>query len=231
MTNLFFYLSFLLFSYLLGSFPSSFLMTKLFSGKNILEVGWKKNSSSNVMKNIGLLPGIMGGLLDLFKGYLAVFLAYYFSLPLVWQALAGVAAVFGHNWSIFLHFSGGRGIATFVGILLFFSPKLFLFAFWMPFILVLIWDASPATILLLWLSFASSFSFGQFYPVGLFVLLVSFPIFLKRLSPLYEIIQSERKIPLLESRLLFDDNTFHHSLRIKKLLSRLTKGKLSNKLG
>ena len=62
----------LILSYLLGVFPSGYLISRA-SGKDILKISWKKTSGSNVSKNIGKWQGILTGILDLFKDYLAVF--------------------------------------------------------------------------------------------------------------------------------------------------------------
>jgi glycerol-3-phosphate acyltransferase PlsY len=71
----------LLFSYFLGSFPSGYLISRL-SGKNILKVGWRKNSGSNVFKHVGKWQGFLTGAFDIFKGYLAVYGAQKIGLSL-----------------------------------------------------------------------------------------------------------------------------------------------------
>ncbi len=114
-------------SYLLGSIPFGFLIAKI-CGKNILEIGWKKTSGSNVFRNVGKWQGILTGLLDVAKGAAAVFLAQLLGLVPEVQAVAGAAAVIGHNWSVFLRFSGGRGIGTFAGAFLALSPFVLLYS-------------------------------------------------------------------------------------------------------
>ena len=135
-------------SYLLGSIPFGFIFGKI-SGKNVLEVGWKKTSGSNVFKNVGKWQGIATGLLDLLKGWLAVFFAQKMGFALEVQALSGVAAVVGHNWSCFLKFSGGRGIGTFCGALLALSPLILKISLLPIIILAIVWNASIGTILFL----------------------------------------------------------------------------------
>ncbi len=103
-----------IFSYLLGSLPFGYLIGRL-SGKNVLTIGWRKTSGSNVFKNVGKWQGALTGILDVFKGYFAVRIAKELGLSNEIQIFSGVAAVAGHNWSIFLKFSGGRGIGTFIG--------------------------------------------------------------------------------------------------------------------
>lgn len=99
---------YIILGYLLGSIPFGYLITHFSTGKNILEIGWRKTSGSNVFKSVGKWQGFLTGIGDVGKGFLAVWLAQKFGLPIQTQALCGVAAVTGHNWSIFLKFAGGE---------------------------------------------------------------------------------------------------------------------------
>jgi glycerol-3-phosphate acyltransferase PlsY len=203
----------LLFSYLLGSIPFGFIFTKIFAKKNILEIGWRKTSGSNVFRHVGFLPGFLTGLCDVLKGTLAVYFAKKFGFPLEIQSLCALFAVLGHNWSIFLKFAGGRGIGTFIGSLLILSPKILLYSL-IPFLIfTLILDTSIATILFLltaiFLSFKTKASF--------FTIPVFFFILLKRLSPIGELSLKNKKLIL--SRLIFDDEKFHR-MRIQKLTKK-----------
>jgi glycerol-3-phosphate acyltransferase PlsY len=203
----------LILSYLLGSIPFGFIFTKIFAKKNILEIGWRKTSGSNVFKNVGALPGALTGICDILKGSLAVYLAKKFGFSLEIQSLCALFAVLGHNWSIFLKFAGGRGIGTFMGCLLILAPKI-LFYSSIPFLFfTLILDTSIATILFLlcaiFLSFKTKFS--------LFTIPVFFFILLKRLSPIGELSLKNKKLIL--SRLIFDDEKFHR-MRIQRLTKK-----------
>jgi len=211
---------YLFFAYILGSIPFGYIFTKIFAKKNILEIGWKKTSGSNVFKNIGRIPGALTGIFDLLKGFFAVWLAKNFNFPSSIQILAGVAAVSGHNWSIFLKFAGGRGIGTFVGAALSLSPKLLGFSIIPLIILGIIWNASIGTIFFLMTTIILSLYFNQFEPMGLFSLLSLLPIFIKRLSPIGEI---KEKKDLIKNRLIFDNDEPCLDLRIKKIISRLTR--------
>jgi len=68
--------------------------------------------------------GALTGILDLSRGYLAVYGAQRLGFSPEIQIFSGVAAVTGHNWSLFLKFTGGRGIGTFIGAFLALAPKL-----------------------------------------------------------------------------------------------------------
>ncbi|MFA5072064.1 MAG: glycerol-3-phosphate acyltransferase, partial [Candidatus Pacearchaeota archaeon] len=61
----------LIVAYVLGSIPFGYLITKYTTNKNLLEIGWKKNSGSNVFKNVGLWQGVFTFIFDVLKGYLA----------------------------------------------------------------------------------------------------------------------------------------------------------------
>ncbi len=205
----------------MGSIPFGYLITRLFIGKNILEIGWRKTSGSNVFKNVGKPQGILTGVLDLAKGWLAVWLAQYFGLSLQIQALCGVAAVVGHNWSCFLRFAGGRGIGTFMGALFALSPKIFIFSVIPLISLALIWNAAIGTILLLITAILLFWYDSQITTLGLLPLISLLPVFLKRLSPLQEISSKNRKTIL--NRLIFDNDKSLLGLRIKRIIKKLTK--------
>jgi glycerol-3-phosphate acyltransferase PlsY len=212
----------ILFSYLLGSLPFGYLITRFSTGKNILEIGWRKTSGSNVFKNVGKWQGLLTGILDVFKGYLAVKLAQDFGFSSQIQALCGVAAVAGHNWSLFLKLAGGRGIGTFMGVALALSPKILGFSL-IPFILLaLIWNASIGTILFLLTGLILGKYFSQ-PEISLFVSVSLLPIFIKRLSPVREIFPIEKNLALIRNRLIFDNDQLCLDLRIKGLIKRLTK--------
>jgi len=208
-------------SYLLGSIPFGYLVTRITTGKNILEIGWRKTSGSNVFKNIGFWQGFLTGILDVGKGFLAVWLAQKFGLPIQTQALCGVAAVTGHNWSIFLKFAGGRGIGTFIGALLALSPGILGYSLILLILLALIWNASIGTIFFLLCAIILTAYFDEVETIGLLPLISLLPIFIKRLSPIKEL--SLEKKELIRNRLIFDDDIPRFDLRIKRIIKRLTK--------
>lgn len=121
---------------------------------------------------------------------------------------------------MFLSFNGGRGIGTFGGALLAFSPE-FLKLFLIPLIsLGIIWNLSIGTIVAL----ATVIYYGDklgLSHIRLFAVLSLLPIFLKRLSPMQELKQSKDKCRLLRNRLIFDDDVAK-DFRIKKIVKKLT---------
>jgi glycerol-3-phosphate acyltransferase PlsY len=213
---------YIILAYLFGSFPSGFLIAKL-SGKDILEIGWKKTSGSNVFRNVGKWQGALTGILDVGKGFLAVWLAQNLGLSLEIQIFSGVAAVTGHNWSCFLRFAGGRGVGTFIGAALALSPQITGFSLIPLVLLSLIWNAAIGTFFLFFTAIILSLYFGQFEIMGAFALLSAVPIWIKRLSPVEEIKKVQNKAALIRNRLIFDNNSLCLDLRIKRLFGRLTK--------
>jgi glycerol-3-phosphate acyltransferase PlsY len=184
-------------AYIIGSIPFAFIFTKLFTRENILEVGWKKTSASNVVKNIGKAPGVLTFVCDVLKGFLVVMLFE----GAVSQALAGCLAVLGHNYSIFLKFRGGRGIATLFGAILALNFKLGLILLIPVILSAIMWTASIGTIISYILGIViACVWFDQ--GVLLLFLFCFVPVFLKRLSPL-QTLKKENAI----KRLVFDQDS------------------------
>ena len=119
-------LAIFLISYIIGSIPFSYIVAKLFKGKDIRKFGTKNVGASNVLLVIGLVPSLIALFFDISKGTLAVYLTEKITGNLAVSLFAGLFTVIGHNWSIFLKFKGGKGIATAIGILLIKSPISFL---------------------------------------------------------------------------------------------------------
>ena len=213
-------LAWIFFSYILGSIPFGYIIAR-FSGKNVLEIGWKKTSGSNVFKNVGKLQGTLSGLLDVAKGFLAVYGAQQLGLPLEVQALSGVAAVTGHNWSLFLKFAGGRGIGTFIGAFLALSPQLLGISIIPLLLFALIWNASIGTILFLILAIISAIYFNQFEAIGTLTIVSLIPIAIKRLSPIHELRKAPNKASLFKSRIIFDNDEGFKGFRITKIIKKI----------
>jgi glycerol-3-phosphate acyltransferase PlsY len=112
-----------LLSYLLGSIPTAYLMGRMIKGIDIREHGSGNPGATNVFRVVGKTAGTVTLAIDAVKGYLPVILAKHF-LPELPAAgiLAGLAAIAGHNWTVFLNFKGGKGVATSGGVFLALTP-------------------------------------------------------------------------------------------------------------
>lgn len=104
-------------AYLLGSIPSAYLIGRLFKGIDLREVGDGRMGAAATYRNVGLFGSIIVCAMDFGKGMAAVFLAQMLGLPMGVVIIAGVAAVAGHNWSVLLHFKGGKGAMATYGVL------------------------------------------------------------------------------------------------------------------
>ena len=115
-------------AYLIGSVPSAYLVGKFVAGIDIREYGSGNVGASNVSVHVGKKWVVPIGLFDVFaKGYLPVYVASsaVLDLGVNAQAIAGLAGLCGHNWPVFLKFSGGRGISAGIGSILAFGIPLF----------------------------------------------------------------------------------------------------------
>jgi len=112
----------LLLAYLIGSFPSAFIITRLRKGMDIRTVGSRNMGAMNTFYSVGFWWGILVLFLDIGKGVLAVAAAWQLTNSDYVQMAAGVAAVLGHNFPVFLKFKGGKGGATCIGILVYLMP-------------------------------------------------------------------------------------------------------------
>ena len=108
--------------YVLGSLPWGFLVIRLFQGVDIREYGSGRIGTSNVFRTAGLRTAAAVFILDLSKGALAVVLAKIVVGTVTAEVVAGLLALAGHNWSMFLNFKGGRGIGPCSGAIVIFAP-------------------------------------------------------------------------------------------------------------
>ena len=104
-------------AYLLGSIPSAYIVGRLVKGVDMREVGDGRMGTSTVVRRLGIACGIMVAFMDFGKGAMAVILAQVLDAPLIVVLFAGLAVVAGHNWSIFMGFKGGQGLAPTCGAL------------------------------------------------------------------------------------------------------------------
>jgi glycerol-3-phosphate acyltransferase PlsY len=109
-------------AYLLGSIPTAYLMGWTLRGIDIRTVGSGNVGATNVFRTIGKMAGISTLLIDMAKGLLAVELALIYRGGDFWPLVAGVAAVAGHSWSLWVNFRGGKGVATSAGVFLALLP-------------------------------------------------------------------------------------------------------------
>jgi glycerol-3-phosphate acyltransferase PlsY len=112
----------LLAAYLIGSFPTAYIVARFRKGVDIRDVGSHNLGAMNVFYKVGFAEGMLVLAVDIGKGAAGVALARFLGTGLTVQMLAGVAVVLGHGFPIFLKFHGGRGGACCIGILAYLLP-------------------------------------------------------------------------------------------------------------
>ncbi len=131
--SLVFWSGILFLAYLLGSFPSGYLIVRLLTQDDVRNIGSGSTGATNVTRKAGVKAGLMTYVLDVGKGMLAVYVAGQLSGHNVHvMGSAGAIAILGHMFPIFLKFQGGKGVATGVGVFLLLAPvpTLAVFAVW-----------------------------------------------------------------------------------------------------
>jgi glycerol-3-phosphate acyltransferase PlsY len=104
-------------SYLVGAIPTAYIIGRINSGKDIRRIGDENAGAANAYREVGPGTGILVGIIDAVKGSLVILFAQAVNMPQLVVLTAGLAAVVGHNWPVFLGFRGGRGVSTTIGIL------------------------------------------------------------------------------------------------------------------
>ena len=108
--------------YLLGSVSGGIITSKLAKGPDLHTVGSKSTGASNVQRTMGWKYGIITFLIDGLKGIFACLIAWLITGSHFASLLAGLFCVIGHNWPVFFHFRGGKGVATTGGVMLYCFP-------------------------------------------------------------------------------------------------------------
>jgi glycerol-3-phosphate acyltransferase PlsY len=145
------YLLYLLipFSFVLGSIPFGLIFTRN-SGVDIRSTGSRNIGATNVLRSAGKVPALLTLICDVLKGAVPVLICLLVIMKLtrtgdspgnqaamidIWPGIAGLSAVAGHMFSVFLSFKGGKGVATGFGVMLVYSPAV-------AFIMLFIWLAA-----------------------------------------------------------------------------------------
>lgn len=115
------YIAIAVIAYLLGSISSGILISKLFGGPNLREVGSGNTGATNALRTMGLKGGLLVFLCDILKSLTACIIGR------IWKGLdgamlAGLFAVVGHNWPCFFQFKGGKGVSSTLSAMLITFP-------------------------------------------------------------------------------------------------------------
>lgn len=118
-------------SYFIGSIPTAYIFGRVLKGVDIRKFGSGNVGATNALRVLGKPAGISVLLLDIFKGFATVtFLGNFVGLrvtgisDITLRIMLGICCISGHNWTIFLRFKGGKGMATTLGVLLGLAVKI-----------------------------------------------------------------------------------------------------------
>src|ERR1700690_212674 len=137
-------------SFLLGSIPTGLLIAKT-KGIDLRQSGSGNIGATNVLRTTGKLPALLTLAGDFLKGTGAAWLAWYSGLDISGQGIVGLCCILGHDFSVFLKFRGGKGVATSLGVLSIYSPQTCIFT-------IIIW--AMAALVTRYSSLSAVLSFG-----------------------------------------------------------------------
>jgi glycerol-3-phosphate acyltransferase PlsY len=109
-------------AFLVGSIPCGVLVARV-KGIDLKKVGSGNIGATNVLRTTGKWPALITLAGDILKGVIPVAIGKYLINDIAIEGFIGLSAIVGHNFSVFLRFRGGKGVATSIGVLLVFSPK------------------------------------------------------------------------------------------------------------
>ncbi|MFO7928911.1 MAG: glycerol-3-phosphate acyltransferase [Candidatus Humimicrobiaceae bacterium] len=186
---------FVVISYLFGSIPFCFLIAK-FKKKDLTKIGDQNPGGWNLAFSVSKFWGGVGATLDILKGFLPFFLILKFTGSEVTAIIAGCAAIAGHDYSPFLKFSGGKGIASLLGFLLAMNP-FSIIAFGVGIVSVLFIAKNMIWGVVCGIIFACSFLVIINSPVyllfGIFLLIIMIPKYINHSLPIWENFQFRKE--------------------------------------
>ena len=145
-------------AYLIGAIPFGYLIVKWKTGADVRSAGSGNIGATNVLRTTGRGAGAVTLLLDIVKGALAVWIAGKLTAGNIhWMSAAALAVMAGHAFPVFLHFRGGKAVASFIGAFLYLAPVPLLAA-------LIVWLAAVA--------YSRYVSLGSIFAVGAFPLAV-----------------------------------------------------------
>ena len=138
------------FSYLSGSIPFGLILTKFFGGQDIRKIGSGNIGATNVLRTGNKFLAALTLVLDILKGYMPVIISLQYFPELI--QLSCLLAFLGHIFPVWLKFNGGKGVATYLGILLALSIQLGLLFMFTWLVVSLIFKYSSVSSMFAWLT-------------------------------------------------------------------------------
>ncbi|WP_395462956.1 glycerol-3-phosphate 1-O-acyltransferase PlsY [Wolbachia endosymbiont of Cantharis cryptica] len=179
----------LILSYILGSIPFSLIITRI-KGINLREIGSGNIGATNVARTGNKRLAALALLLDSFKGFIAVYIAQQFFDDNLCIYISAILAVLGHMFPVWLKFSGGKGVATTLGVLVAFNMPISLVFISVWIIILLVFRYSSLASLT---STTAAVLASFFFQKDLFfeLLIVTVLIFLKHYKNIQNLLQGK----------------------------------------
>ena len=209
----------LAFGYLFGAVPTAYVIARWVRGIDIRTYGSGNVGASNIGHHLGRGYGVLVGIADaLVKGVVPVLVVRAMGQDLTDQALAGTGSIVGHNWSIYLKFSGGRGLSVIMGSLLILAWKEFIALVvvgllgWAIFRSIALWMGIALVLLPIW-----ALLFREPAEIAVYTVVALILAILKRLlsNPGSEL-PGQRWRDKVLPRLLYDRDTMEKSVWVKR---------------
>jgi len=195
-----FFIALLTAAYLLGSIPFGLLISQKVAKLDITKVGSGNIGAANVAREVGLKWGIVTLLADTLKGFIPVICAQYLlgssaEINEALTGLIGLAALLGHQFSMYHHFKGGKGVATYLGVFLAISPISCFMCGMIFLVFILIWRYISLGSIVASLSMPLCLHFtGHSNIIIIFSLIISFLVILKHRENIRRLVHgNERK--------------------------------------
>ena len=187
------------FSYLCGSIPFGLVISYIFKKDDPRSIGSKNIGATNVLRTAGVMLGLFTLILDILKGFIAIKITLMLNSDVVGLSMTFV--IIGHIFPIWLKFKGGKGVATFIGVLLAYNFQLFLlFTFTWLLCALLFKYSSLSAIIALITNLLSTIAFDLNY---IYFIIVSFLILIKHFSNIQRLLTGNETKIVLKKKIKF----------------------------
>jgi len=187
------------FSYLCGSIPFGLVISYIFKKDDPRSIGSKNIGATNVLRTAGVMLGLITLILDILKGFIAIKITLMLNSDVVGLSMTFV--IIGHIFPIWLKFKGGKGVATFIGVLLAYNFQLFLlFTFTWLLCALLFKYSSLSAIIALITNLLSTIAFDLNY---IYFIIVSFLILIKHFSNIQRLLTGNETKIVLKKKIKF----------------------------
>ena len=189
----------ILFSYICGSIPFGLLISYVFKTNDPRNIGSKNIGATNVLRTGGLKLGLMTLILDILKGFIAIKITLILNVNLV--GLSIIFVIIGHIFPVWLKFKGGKGVATFIGVLLGYNFQLFLLfcITWLVCALIFKYSSLSAIIALV-INALSTIAIDSNY---VYFVIISFLILIKHSSNIQRLLAGNETKIILKKKIKF----------------------------